>query len=158
MWELTGITSWGPSCGGSTPTPSVFSSVPSYRVFLESPAVPWLPALVAPPLATGTARVGGTLRCTVRWRVTPRVSRTAWLIAPRAQLRPLAATGDTNLPGARAVRGATLRPTEADRGKMAVCVVVANGAPGVSMASITTPRPIAGAARRVTTLPVAVVG
>lgn len=157
--ELAGVASWSLRCGGSRPTTTVFASAATYAAFLTSPNVPWLPALKAPVAVRGAARVGATLRCETRWRVPPRVTRTAWVVATRAQLRRMATDPQADEQPPPAGVGAVYRPQAADAGKLAVCVVVTNGAPGLALFAVSAPRTIRATARaRTVAVTIPVVG
>lgn len=67
---IIGVVSWGPSCGEDG-DPEIYANAVEGREFALAPNPAWAPAVIGRARITGTASVGGTVTCAVRWLVKP---------------------------------------------------------------------------------------
>jgi hypothetical protein len=70
-----GAVSWGPACG-SMRDPEIYANVARGRAFALAARPLWAPRVAGRPRIVGAARVGATVKCTVRWLQRP--ARTAY--------------------------------------------------------------------------------
>jgi secreted trypsin-like serine protease len=123
-WVLAGITSWGQNCG-QTGFPSVFGRVAALRSFIAGDHV-FAPYNLAPPVITGTPRLGQQLTCSPGTWANAATSFTyEWL-------RRFPVEGvDEPIPGATT---GTYTVVAADAGQQLVCVVTGINAGGKGVA------------------------
>lgn len=67
---IVGVVSWGPSCGEDG-DPEIYANAVEGREFALAPSPAWAPAVIGRAHITGTAAVGSTVTCDVRWLVKP---------------------------------------------------------------------------------------
>lgn len=68
--RIVGVVSWGPSCGEDG-DPEIYADAVAGREFALAPRPAWAPAVIGRARITGTAAVGRTVTCDVRWLVKP---------------------------------------------------------------------------------------
>lgn len=67
---VIGVVSWGPSCGEDG-DPEIYANAVEGRAFALAPRPAWAPAAIGRARITGTAAVGSSVTCEVRWLVRP---------------------------------------------------------------------------------------
>jgi D-alanyl-D-alanine carboxypeptidase len=68
--RIVGVVSWGPSCGEDG-DPEIYANAVEGREFALAARPAWAPAVIGRARITGTAAVGRTVTCDVRWLVKP---------------------------------------------------------------------------------------
>jgi hypothetical protein len=113
-WVSVGVDSWGPSCGTER-DPEFYGDAVAARGFALAASPVWAPAPVSRPRVVGTARVGRVLTCSVSFIDKPR--RVTYEFRVDGIIETFRKTP-------------TYRVRDADRGKKAGCIVVAEGKGG----------------------------
>lgn len=68
--RIVGVVSWGPMCGEDG-DPEIYANAVAGRAFALAPRPAWAPAVIGRARIAGTAAVGSTVTCAVRWLVRP---------------------------------------------------------------------------------------